>query len=230
MPEACLIESRELGPEVRHFTFEVPEVQELSFKPGMFVSFTEELKGKKVTRAYSICSPPAGNRFELCLNRVKDGHFSPHLFEMKPGDRVAMKGPLGNFGWREPVRECVLVATGTGIAPFRGMLADSFARGMDARVTLIFGARYEHGLLFAGEFQEMAARHANFRFLPTITRPENGWTGRVGRVQPLMLEEIGERRELEVYLCGLKEMVEESRTLLKERGFDRKQIIAEKYD
>jgi CDP-4-dehydro-6-deoxyglucose reductase len=149
---------------------------------------------------------------------------------MKPGDLVAMKGPLGTFGWREPVRESVLVATGTGIAPFRGMLADYFARGGDAPVTLIFGARYEEGLLFAAEFREWAARHGNFRFLPTLTRPEAEWTGYAGRVQPLMLEAIRERRDLDVYLCGLKAMVEESRNLLKELGFDRKQIIAEKYD
>ena len=57
-------------------------------KPGQFVSFEASLNGKAYTRAYSIASRPDGNRFELCLNLVHGGTFSPHLFAMKPGDSV----------------------------------------------------------------------------------------------------------------------------------------------
>jgi CDP-4-dehydro-6-deoxyglucose reductase len=224
------VDSYELCADVRHFVFETPELETLAFTPGQFVSFTEELNGKKITRAYSIASPPRANRFELCLNLVKDGLFSPHLFEMKPGDAVNMRGPLGHFIWRHPLRDSVLVATGTGIAPFRSMLLDALPRGEVHQFTLIFGARYPHGLLYREEFEELARRYANFRFLPTVTRPNEEWRGLTGRVQPHLLEVIEERRDLDVYICGLKEMVDDVRSILKGLQFDRKQIIFEKYD
>ena len=70
----------------------------------------------------------------------------------------------------------------------------------------------------------------NFHLHTTITRPEQSWTGRTGRVQTLLYEVIGERRDLTIYICGLKAMVDETRLTLKELGFDRKQLIFEKYD
>jgi CDP-4-dehydro-6-deoxyglucose reductase len=227
---ARLTETRLLSPEIRHFTFEVPEVEHLHFDAGQFVSFTHMIRGKEVTRAYSIASRPAGNRFELCLNLVDDGYFSPYLFGLQPGAEVAMKGPLGTFILRRPVRDTVMVATGTGISPFRGMLADVLDRHRDFQFTLIFGARHEYGLVFADEFREWERECANFRFVPTLTRPGADWTGHTGRVQPLVLDAVGERRDLDVYVCGLRAMVDDVRAILKARGFDRKQIIAEKYD
>src|SRR5690242_7456964 len=119
---ARLVEFREIAPNTRHFVFETPELEELYFVPGQFVSFTETLRGKKITRPYSIASPPDGNRFEICLNLVDDGFFSPYLFAMKPGDTVEMSAPLGYFVLRNPGKDAIFVATGTGIAPFRSML------------------------------------------------------------------------------------------------------------
>jgi ferredoxin-NADP reductase len=226
---ARLISSAPLSPDIRHFLFEVPEVALLDFAPGQFVSLVETIRGKEVTRAYSLAAPPAGNRFELCLNLVADGLFSPFLFSLRPGDPVELKAILGTFVWRTPLRHSILVATGTGIAPFRGMLQTALPE-TDAELTLIFGARHSHGLVFDAEFRALAQRHANFRYLPTVTRPDENWKGRTGRVQPLLEECLGDRRDLDIYLCGLKAMVEETRALLKARGFDRKQIIAEKFD
>lgn len=230
MLTARLVSSRELAPEVRHFVFETPDVERLAFEPGQFVSLTETVDGKPVTRAYSIAGSPAPNRFELCLNRVVDGRLSPHLFAMRPGDAISMKGPLGTFVWRKPVGPSILVATGTGIAPFRSMLQEELASSNDAPITLIEGARYEHGLLYRDEFEQAAARHPRFRYWPTVTRPGEGWTGRTGRVQPHLLEALGGSTGYHVYICGLKEMVDDVRALLKERGFDRRQIVYEKYD
>lgn len=228
--QARLIESREIAPDVRQFLFDVPEVSALEFKPGQFVSFRGELDGKQVTRAYSIAAQPQGNRFELCLNRVKEGLFSPWLFELQPGQSVPMRGPLGFFVPRTPFRDAVLVATGTGVAPFRAFLQSKAVLDSGARVTLLFGARYEEGLLFRSEFEALDAERPGFDYLPTLTRPTPGWQGRQGRVQAHLDEALAGRTELDVYICGLKEMVEEVRNLLKERGFDRKQIVVEKYD
>jgi CDP-4-dehydro-6-deoxyglucose reductase len=228
--EAKLIGSREISPGVRHFEFEALGVERLEFVPGQFTSFTEMIGDKEITRAYSLASAPSGtNRFELCLNRVEHGHMSPRLFDMQPGDRIGMRQPLGMFVLRRPPRDSIFIATGTGIAPFRSMLQAHLSASSPA-FTLLFGVRYESHLLYGEELEHLARAHANFRFWPTLTRPDAGWKGRQGRVQAHLSEAIGERRDVDFYLCGLKEMVDEVRGILKGQGFDRKQIFYEKYD
>jgi ferredoxin-NADP reductase len=228
--EAKLIESSEIAPEVRHFVFEVPEVDKFTFTPGQFVSMNRVINEKKITRAYSIASAPAGsNRFELCLNLVHEGLLSPRLFEMQPGDTIDIRPPLGMFVLRNPLREAVFIATGTGIAPFRSILK-AHLHETSQPFTLVFGVRHESHLMYRAEFEEMARKHPHFRFLPTLSRPTESWSGRSGHVQAHLQEAIGERRDLDVFLCGLKLMVDDVRNILKEIGFDRKQILFEKYD
>jgi ferredoxin-NADP reductase len=228
--KARLLESREIAPEIRHFVFEVPETPQFAFIPGQWVSVEELVDGESITRAYSIASPPDGNRFELCLNRVQNGHLSPYLFTLDPGDTVEMRGPFGTFILREPPNESVLVATGTGIAPFRAMLPARLAKDSSQQITLLFGVRHEGSLLYRAEFEALERAHANFRFWPTLTRPEPGWSGRTGRIQQHLEEAVGERRDCDVYICGLRAMVDETRALLRTLGFDRKRMIYEKYN
>jgi CDP-4-dehydro-6-deoxyglucose reductase len=227
---ARLLESRALAPGIRHFEFDLPGVERFGFVPGQFMSMTATLHGDEVTRAYSIASPPCANRFALCLNEVQGGRFSPHLFDLKPGDEVDCQGPYGSFIFRRPLGDSILVATGTGIAPFRSMLMDRLPAERDRKFTLIFGVRHEYGLLYREEWEAMAREYPNFEFQPTLTRPEGGWTGASGRVQGHVLKAVGDRRDVDVYICGLKEMVNDVRALLKERGVDRKRVIYERYD
>jgi ferredoxin-NADP reductase len=228
--KARLVKSHDIAPEVKHFVFEVPDVEQLPYLPGQFVSFSRDFGDKKVTRAYSTASAPQANRFELCLNRVHDGLFSPFLFDLEPGATLDMKGPLGFFTWRSPVSDSILVATGTGIAPFRAMLHSYLEAGGGRAITLIYGVRYEESLLYRAEFERLQERHSNFTFLPTLTRPDESWRGLTGRVQAHTLELLGERRDMDVYICGLKAMVDDLRGQLKELNFDRRRIIFEKYD
>ena len=233
--KAIILEFHDIAPEVRHFVFEVPEVRQLLFKPGQFVSFSETLNGKKITRPYSIVSLPGGNRFELCLNLVHGGVFTPHLFEMKPGESIETSAPLGFFVVRDPSRVAVFIATGTGIAPFRAMAPDYLSHPHAQQLTLIFGVRHEHTIYYREDFEALANKHSSFRFWPTLSRPvpslgASSWAGRTGHVQTHLLEAVGDRRDLDVYICGLKAMVDDVRAILKGLGFDRKQIIFEKYD
>jgi ferredoxin-NADP reductase len=228
--QAKLIESSEIAPEVRHFVFEVPEVENFTFIPGQFVSMNQVIDGKKITRAYSVASAPSEtNRFELCLNLVHEGLLSPRLFAMQPGETIDIRPPLGMFVLRNPPRDSVLIATGTGIAPFRSILKGQLNAKSQA-FTLVFGVRYESHLMYRTEFEEMARQHPHFQFMPTLSRPDDSWTGRTGHVQAHLTEAIGERRDVDVFLCGLKLMVDDVRNILKEMGFDRKQILFEKYD
>jgi ferredoxin-NADP reductase len=226
--KARLVEATEIAPLTRQFTFEAEEA--LSFVPGQFVSLVRENGGKTITRAYSIASAPAGHRFEVCLNLVEEGSFTPLLFGMSPGDAVEYKGPFGTFVFRTPLSDSILVATGTGITPFRSMLQERLPKEPERQFTLVFGARHEHGLLYRAEFEELAIRYRNFRFVPTLTRPGGGWTGLAGRVHAHVDLELGDRRDVDVYICGMAEMVNELRGALKEKGLDRKRIIVEKYD
>jgi len=228
--QAKLIEWVEIAPGVRHFVFEAPELRRLEFVPGQFVSLTDSIAGRSITRAYSIASAPGeNNRFELCLNRVDGGAFTPHLFELSPGDVMDMPPPLGTFTLRRPLRESLLVATGTGIAPFRSMLQAELTRNAPA-FTLLFGVRHESHLLYRQEFEEMARNFPQFRFWPTLTQPGAAWAGCTGRVQMHLAEAIGGRTDIDIYLCGLRPMVDDVRQILKGMGFDRKQIRYEKYD
>ncbi len=198
------------------------------------MSVIDRKNGKEITRAYSIASPRGGNVFALCLNRVDDGLVSPYLFDLEPGDEIEIGEPLGYFTLRHPGHRAVFVATGTGIAPFRSMLLDYLPR-TQPEITLLFGVRYERGLLYRDEFERLAREYKSFHFLPTITRPTESWTGRTGRVQEHLDEALAirtpeELSTLDVYVCGLNEMVDDVRNELKKRGVHRKQIIYEKYD
>ena len=214
---------RELAPATRHFEFECPE-WDGAFVPGQFMSLAATANGHEITRSYSIASAPrpGSGEFALCANRVEGGKFSPGLFSMRPGDEVACKGPYGAFTPRNPFGPSIFVATGTGIGPFRSMLLA--APEMAARLTLIFGVRRQEDLLYHEEFRTLPD------YRPTLTRPPEGWTNRTGRVQGHVMEALGDRRDVDVYLCGLKEMVDDLRAQLKAAGLDRKRIIYEKYD
>ena len=234
MLKARLLGQRELAPEVHHFDFEVPDVDVLPFAPGQFVSIVKEIEGKEITRAYSIASPHDGNRFALCLNRVQDGMISPYLFSLQAGETIDIQEPLGYFTLRHPGHRAVFVATGTGVAPFRSILLHHLPK-THPEVTLLFGARYSHGLLYREEFLALEQQYSKFRLLTTVTRPDENWQGGTGRVmahldEALALRTPDELSTVDVYICGLREMVDDVRKELKARGFDRKQIIYEKYD
>jgi CDP-4-dehydro-6-deoxyglucose reductase len=219
-----------LAPEVRDFEFEAAGVERFSFTPGQFVSFSAGIGGRRITRAYSIASPPDGNRFHLCLNRVQDGLFSSFLFQTGAGTRIDMQGPLGTFTIRDRTADMIFVATGTGVAPFRSMAEDYLRSGATASLTLLLGARFEPNLLYRSDFERLAAKHPRFRFVPVLSRPASDWPGRTGHVQPHLLELVGDRRDFHVYACGMKAMVDHVRARLKQLGFERRQIIVEKYD
>lgn len=219
-----------LTETTKHFEFEVLGPKPFEFTAGQFVSLYVQRDGAEDNRAYSIASAPNANRFDVCLNRVPGGYFSNYLCDLAPGATIDFEGPFGFFVAGPAPRNSVFVATGTGIAPIRGILQGLFSRGCLQNLWLIFGVRYATTILYRQEFEALAARHPNFHFWPTLSRPEAGWSGRRGHVQEHVEQLVAEQPDLQVYLCGLKAMVDDLRLRLKARGFDRKQIRYEKYD
>jgi ferredoxin-NADP reductase len=236
-----------------HLEFSIPELPSFDFIPGQFISFVaEDPNGKEQTRAYSIASAPAGNRFDLCLNRVEGGFFSNKLCDMQPGEEVQFYGPNGMFTLRKPLTDSVLIATGTGIAPMRSFIQNLFPesgedRSEGRRVWLVYGTRHGTGLYYRKYFEKAAAEHRNFQYLCTLSRPHEGWEGLRGYVQDHVADILKSRShrdhsspvptvaepagfDIHAYVCGLNTMVSANRKHLIELGWQRKQIIFERYD
>jgi len=158
---------------------------------------------------------------------------SNHLFGLNEGEQIAFQGPFGDFTLRPPLSDTVFIATGTGIAPFRYMLHWLLAepdRHEGHDFWLLFGARAAQDLYYREEFEQLAAKHDNFHFLPTLSRAGEDWKGLRGYVQQHVGEIVGMRTDMHAYICGLDKMVKANRELLKSLGWDRTSIRYEKYD
>jgi ferredoxin-NADP reductase len=218
----------------RHLEFEVPGTDRFGFVPGQWLSLRAEHNGNEITRAYSLASPPAdSNRFAFCLNRVQDGFMSNYLCGLEPGAEITASGPFGDFILRPPLRDTILIATGTGIAPFRSMLHALFADPAShagRHFWLVFGSRSESDIYYHAEFQRLASENANFTYLPTLSRGSADWNGLRGYVQDHVRLLAQGHADRHAYICGLDKMVHANRELLKSLGWDRKAIRYEKYD
>jgi len=224
-----------LSDRTKHLEFELLSHERFDFVPGQFVSVREPRPdGKLVTRAYSLASPPRGNAtFDLCLNRVDEGFMSNYLCDINEGNEVHLHGPHGHFILKPERRDSVFIATGTGIAPFRGMVQWLFAdpaRNAGHEFWLVYGTRHTHDIYYREEFEELARKHPNFHYVITLSRPEKDWGGCCGYVQEHVREIVKDRKDMEAYICGLNAMVSANRQQLKDLGWDRHQIIYERYD
>ncbi len=155
------------------------------------------------------------------------------LCDLKEGQELPGQGPFGNFILRPPMRETLFIATGTGIAPLRSMLhwlLTDRHRHEDKKLWLLFGVRSKSDLYYDNEFEDLAAAHANFTYLPTLSRGDTNWKGLRGYVQDHVPEIARGRTDMHAYICGLDKMVSANRSLLKQLGWDRKSILYEKYD
>ncbi|MFZ0197854.1 MAG: FAD-dependent oxidoreductase [Candidatus Sulfotelmatobacter sp.] len=232
---ARMVCSSPLSEFTKHLEFEIVGRNRFGFVAGQWLSFRHRNPdGEEITRAYSICTPPAdNNRFALCLNRVQDGFMSNFLCDMKAGEEISLQGPFGDFVLHPPMRDTIFIATGTGIAPFRSMLQWLFAeekRHEEKQIWLLFGNRYEGDIYYNAEFLRLADQHPNFHYLPALSRPEGSWQCLRGYVQQHVPEIVEGRSDMHAYICGLDKMVKANRELLKSLGWDRKAIRYEKYD
>jgi CDP-4-dehydro-6-deoxyglucose reductase, E3 len=222
---------RALSPSVCALTL-APEGG-LSFVPGQWVNVFVPSPGGELKRAYSIASAPHDPELELAITRVEGGAASPLIHALEPGSELWLDGPHGFFTRDGEAAEApaLLVATGTGIAPFRSMLR---ALGTSGRasppVRLLFGCRSEADALYAEELRALTGR-IDFGLEVTLSRPPAGYTGRTGHVQAHLVSLARSLGQPHVYVCGLSRMVTEVRALCKgELGLDRHHIHTERYD
>jgi ferredoxin-NADP reductase len=233
--DARVVRSVQLSEFTKHLELEVNGEPRFGFIPGQWLSVKASTpEGEEITRAYSIASPPSGNGpVAFCLNRVQEGFMSNYLCSLDEGAQIAFQGPFGNFTLHPPLCDTVFIATGTGIAPIRSMLhwlLEDAERHQGRQFWLLFGARREPDIYYREEFERLAEEHANFHFLPTLSRPDENWKGLRGYVQEHLPEIVGTRTDMHAYICGLARMVKANRDLLKNRGWDRTSIRYERFD
>ena len=206
--------------------------QVFDFKPGQFLSIFVEKDGKTISRPYSIASSPTQkDAVELVIKVVEGGFMSNYLKDRQPGERFRIIAPLGGFILQEPVAtDIAFIATGTGIAPFIAMTKYMIDHGtMDREVWMVTGHRYVKELLYHDLLQDWERKYPNFHYVPTISRPETpDWTGRVGYVEKAVREVVKNPAGTTAYICGLHQMVEQTKDLCQTMGFG--SVRCEKWD
>jgi NAD(P)H-flavin reductase len=214
-----------------HITLQIEGSAAFRHEAGQYVTLDLDRDGIKRGRHYSIACPPrTDNRIELCIERAAAAGGLPGPAPLALGDRLRLSGPHGTYRLRQPVdRDCLFVATGTGVSPLRAMLHQALGTTAERTMTLLFGTRAEDSLLFREEFAALAAREPRFRYRPTLSRPGAGWTGLTGYVQTHFDRILGGARDWDVYVCGRKVMVEAAVAELAARGFASGQVHFEQY-
>lgn len=231
--EAVLEKIQEVDEGLRKFTFKFPDGQVMEFKPGQHVQLVHQKDGKPYFRPYSIASPPSvKDRVELYINIVPGGFMTTHLFGMREGQTIRLRGPLGLYTLREPLeRPIVFMSTGTGIAPFRAMAHHLLKdRKTDLPLLMFDGVRYAKQLAYREEFEALARAHENFRYVPCVTRPPEDWPYPPGRIQVVAEQVIRKWDDKVYYVCGVTSTVLSIRDFLVSKGVSEKDVLFEKYE
>ncbi|HXD83270.1 MAG TPA: FAD-binding oxidoreductase [Rudaea sp.] len=236
-----LAESHMLAPAVRHMAFERADGAPFAFVPGQFLQVHfHYADGKPTKRSYSVATIGAGDggtvaRIEIAVSYVDGGAATNLLGNLKEGETVDASGPYGRFCLMDADanRRYLLVATGTGVTPYRAMLPQLeklAARG--AEVALVYGARNETELLYGEEFEDFARKHPHFQFYACFsraTRAQPRAHDRDGRVHVALQELKPDAAHDIAYLCGNPDMVDQAFALLKDAGLPVPHIRREKY-
>jgi CDP-4-dehydro-6-deoxyglucose reductase, E3 len=202
------------------------------FLPGQYGTIIID---EKTRRQYSFASPPASlPEGEFVVDTSPMGKGSLFFLNAEVGGVFQMLAPLGKFQLNDTSAKKVLVATGTGIAPFRSMIQAELARSA-LRVTssnvinpqpvtrnpqlhLYWGLRHEEDMYWQDELKAITGQLTGFQYFLCLSKPGENWMGAKGHVTEHVLANETDVVKTEFYLCGNKAMVEELSSALKNRG------------
>lgn len=191
-------------------------------------------EGKLIRRAYSIASSSVQHEYmDFYINMVSDGALTPRLFTLKVGDRLWLSSHVTGMFTLADVpsdKNIILVATGTGLAPYMSMLSTHLKCGGPRRVAVLHGAYNSWDLGYRAELMMMQYLCNNFTYLATIDRPEKEpvpWHEHIGWVQDLLAQGEVEKawgfrptpENTHVFLCGNPGMLKACLDLLEGQGF-----------
>jgi len=175
-------------------------------------------------RAYSMANHPAeGNIIMLNIRiatppfdrktngfmKVNPGVCSSFMFSLKPGDKVMISGPYGEFHIKPTNREMMFIGGGAGMAPMRSHIFDQFnTQKTKRKATFWYGARSKREIFYEENFEDIEKNFPNFKFTIALSepKPEDNWTGKTGFIHQVIFNEYLSKHEapedIEYYLCG----------------------------
>ncbi|MDD9952063.1 MAG: NADH:ubiquinone reductase (Na(+)-transporting) subunit F [Zetaproteobacteria bacterium] len=179
----------------------VSKVEEDTVRAYSMANYPEE-KGIIMLNV-RIATPPPNNP------EVKPGIMSSYIFNLKPGDKVTISGPFGEFFARETKNEMVFVGGGAGMAPMRSHIFDQLRRiKTDRKMTFWYGARSKREMFYDDEFDQLQSENANFNWHVALSDPlpEDNWDGYTGFIHQVLLDNYlkdhPNPEDCEYYLCG----------------------------
>ena len=202
-------------------------------------------------RAYSMANHPAeGNIVMLNIRiatppfdraagafaNVNPGICSSYIFSRKPGDKVTISGPYGEFFLRETNNEMMFIGGGAGMAPMRSHIFNLFKTMHTKRkVSFWYGARSLKEAPYRDEFDQIAAENPNFKWTLALDspQPEDNWTGPVGFIHQVIFENYLKNHEnpedIEYYLCGPPMMIQAVTKMLYDLGVPDENVMYDNF-
>jgi len=199
-----------------------------------------------ITRAYSMAnSPSEGNIVMLNIRvatppfdnktggfmKVNPGICSSYIYSLKPGDKVLVSGPYGEFFIKDTDNEMMFIGGGAGMAPMRSHIFDLFkTKHSKRKATFWYGGRSLRELFYVDEFRAIEEKNPNFKFNIALSDPqkEDNWKGSTGFIHQVILEEYlnnhPEPEEIEYYLCGPPMMNQAVLKMLDDMGVPKEMI------
>ena len=200
-----------------------------------------------VFRAYSMANHPAeGNRVMLNVriatpppplwNEAPPGLASSYIFNLKPGDKVTISGPYGEFFIKDTQREMVYIGGGAGMAPMRSHLFHLFQTLKTGRqVSFWYGARSVREMFYDEHFKDIEKKFPNFTYNVALSEPmdEDNWSGHKGFIHQVLLDEYlmkhDDPTEIEFYMCGPPPMINACDSMLDSLGVDKEMIAYDSF-
>lgn len=233
-----LISRQDFNDQTAHFTFSIEDNQSLELIAGQFIRLLFDQDGEEVFRSYSVANILKENndtieQIELAVSWVEGGLATVNLTKMQIGDCIKASAPYGRFCLTDKKwQRYFLVATGTGVTPYRAMTNELIQRTKDgAEVFVVMGARDASGLLYADEFRA-CANNQGYHYVTCLSRAQLANPGTLdyqGHVHTFLKTNKFNPESDIVFLCGNPEMVDDAFSLLKEAGLPVQQIRREKY-
>lgn len=226
-----------ITPKVKHLAFKRTDGAMLSYIPGQFISVHFEHEDKTLRRSYSVATIPGdSDLIEFAISYVPGGPASELLMNLKEGDTLNFSGAYGRLILRdEPLQRLFLMATGTGVTPYRCMLPEIHKRmqeNPELKVVLLLGVQYRQDQLYAEEFLKFQQTHPNFEFRLYFSRDD--LPGQLKHEHKGYVQHAFDAFNMNpatdtVYLCGNPHMIDDAFAILKDIGFEVQQVRREKY-
>ena len=178
-----------------------------------------------------IATPPWDRKKNAFMN-VNPGICSSYVFSRKPGDKVTISGPYGEFFVKDTEREMMFIGGGAGMAPMRSHIFDLFkTKHTKRKTTFWYGGRSLKELFYVDQFEKIQAENKNFTFEVALSEPlpEDNWKGKTGFIHQVIydnyLKNHPEPEEIEYYLCGPPMMISAVLKMLDDLGVPDEMIM-----